>query len=181
MVPDVHNELLECKEQLGRQDPRRVYGAEDRPHKQHKTTDSGWKCPAQHTRASCCNETWSLHLPKGACSQAALSPTLTSQPFPAIPNLVPSSQPPQLRFQKDRGQNPPILNKKRKRHWLTGMLLQSPGSTSSSAKKNKIKNKKTHPHTLLTVSVTAANASLFYKGCRLTSAAVLCSSAHSRL
>jgi len=93
MVPDVHNELLECKEQQGHQDPRRVYGAEDRPYKQYKTTDIGWKCPAQHTGASCCNETWSLHLPKGARSQAALSPTLTSQPFPAIPNLVPSSQP----------------------------------------------------------------------------------------
>jgi len=49
MVPDVHNELLECKEQQGRQDLRRVYGAEDRPHKQHKATDTGWKCPAQHT------------------------------------------------------------------------------------------------------------------------------------
>ena len=45
------------------------------------------------TQASCCNKTWSLHLPKGARSQAALSPMLTSQPFPAIPNLVPSSQP----------------------------------------------------------------------------------------
>jgi len=51
-VPDVHNELLECKEQRGHQDLRRVYSAEDGPHKRHKTTDTGWKCPARHTQAS---------------------------------------------------------------------------------------------------------------------------------
>jgi len=114
MVPDVHKELLECKEQLGRQDPRRVYGAADRPHKQHKTTDTGWKCPAQHTRAWCCNETWSLRLPKGARSQAALSPTLTSQPFPAIPNLVPSSQPLNFAFRRTEVRIHPSSTKKEK-------------------------------------------------------------------
>jgi len=93
MVPDVHDELLECKEQQGRRDLRTVYGAEDRAHKQHKSTDTGWNCPAQHTRASCCNKTRSLRLPKGVRSRADLSPTLTSQLFPPIPNLVPSSQP----------------------------------------------------------------------------------------